>query len=317
MRVLFVDQSGQLGGAELCLFDMAAHYGVRHLILEQKRTLANLLRVSGRYRKIVGNFKPGVVHIHMMASVVLAKALRLGSSYRLRSTGHNGFQRSARLMVLVNRVIAVSHAVAAAMHKRGIPQHKLKTIHNATIGRPRQQPMVDYQPLPLKRPAITTVAGLYPRKGIADLIEGFNQVAATLSTAHLYIVGEGSNRAQFEVQARASPFAQQIHFEEFQPEPQRYLRSTDVFVLASRREPFGLVLSEAREAGCAIIASRVDGILEALDGGLAELLIALGDSSSIAACLRQLLEDSTCLDYWRQKAQQNLESLSIERIRRL
>ena len=48
-----------------------------------------------------------------------------------------------------------------------------------------------------------------------------------------------------------------IHFEGFQAEPQRYMLATDIFVLASHCESFGLVLTEAREAGCAIIASDV------------------------------------------------------------
>ena len=203
---------------------LLAGYGVQYFVLEQHRTLTNLLQMPGRYRQIVKDFQPDIVHVHMMTGVVLAKALRLGFPYRLVSTVHNEFQRSAGLMGLADRVIAVSYAVAAAMHKRGIPQYKLKAIRNATIGSPRQKPVMDYEPLPLERPAITTVAGLYTRKGISDLIEGFNQVAAKLSTAHLYIVGNGPDRLQFESQAGASLFAQRIHFEGFQPEPQRYLR---------------------------------------------------------------------------------------------
>jgi hypothetical protein len=41
-------------------------------------------------------------------------------------------------------------------------------------------------------------------------------------------------------------------------------------VLASLAEPFGLVLTEARKAGLAIVATRVGGIPEALDGGRPE-----------------------------------------------
>lgn len=287
---------------------------VNHFLLDQTRTWRNLIPAVSQYRAVVQQVQPDIVHAHMMTGVVLAKALRLNSRYRLVSTVHNDFQRSATLMGLADRVIAVSQAVADSMHRRGIPQSKLRVVHNATIGSPRQRPAIACEPLPLQRPAITTVAGLNPRKGIADLIEGFNQVAATLSTAHLYIVGDGPIRSQFESQAKASPFAQRIHFEGFQLEPQRYLRSTDVFVLASRQEPFGLVISEAREAGCAIIASRTGGIPEALDGGSAGLLIAPGDSASIAAALRLLLEDSACLTHWQQKAQQNLENLGVARM---
>lgn len=293
---------------------LLANYQVKHCLLNQTRTWRSLVRVASQYRDIIQQEQPDIVHAHMMTGVVLAKALRLNARYRLIATVHNEFQRSAILMGLADRVIAVSHAVARSMHQRGIPRAKLSTIHNGTIGSPRQPPLLACEPLPLQRPAITTVAGLNHRKGIADLIEGFEQVAATVSMAHLYIVGEGPDRSQFEVQAKASPYAKRIHFEGFQSEPQRYLRSTDVFVLASRRDPFPLVLSEAREAGCAIVASRVDGIPEALDNGTAGQLVPPGDGAAIAAALKLLLEDSACLTHWQQKAQQNLENFGVVRM---
>jgi glycosyltransferase involved in cell wall biosynthesis len=46
---------------------------------------------------------------------------------------------------------------------------------------------------------------------------------------------------------------QRIHFEGFRPEPQRYMLATDIFVLASHYESFGLVLIEAREAGVQLL----------------------------------------------------------------
>ncbi len=293
---------------------LLARYGVKHFVFEQTRTPRSLFLAIGRYRQIIRDFQPDIVHVHMMTGVVLAKVLRSGFAYRIVSTIHNEFQRSAALMGLADKVIAVSQAVATAMTQRGIAPHKIEVIQNGTIGSPRQQPMLAYEPLPLQRPAITTVAGLYARKGIRDLIEGFDQVAASGSSAHLYIVGDGADRPQLEAQAQASSFAHRIHFEGFQLEPQRYLRSTDVFVLASLRDPCPLVISEAREAGCAIVASQVDGIPEALDGGDAGLLTDPGNSASIAAALRQLLEDSACLAHWRQMAQKDLANLSATRV---
>lgn len=234
-------------------------YSVQQFSLDQTRTPHQLLAAVWRYRQIIEDFQPAIVHAHMMTGIVLARILKFTSSYRLVSTVHNDFQRSAILMGLADQVIAVSHAVATKMQKRGIPQHKLRIVHNGTIGSPRQQPSTAYAPIPLQHPAIVTIAGLYHRKGITELIAGFNQVAQAIPTANLYLVGDGPDRQQFETQAKASPFAHRIHFEGFHPEPWRYLRATDAFVLASKHEPFGLVLSEAREAGCAIVASRVGG----------------------------------------------------------
>jgi glycosyltransferase involved in cell wall biosynthesis len=213
-----------------------------------------------------------------------------------------------------DRVIAVSKAVAQSMARRGIPQNKLRVVNNGTLGSPRTRQLQEYQPMPLQRPAIATVAGMYRRKGIAELIEAFAQIAADFPDAHLYLVGNGPDREMFEAQAQSTAVSDRIHFEGFQSEPQRYLLATDIFVLASHREPFGLVISEAREAGCAIIASNVDGIPEALDDGQAGMLVLPSNSQSLATALSQLLRDPKMLQRWKDQAQQNLQWLTTERV---
>jgi glycosyltransferase involved in cell wall biosynthesis len=232
--------------------------------------------------------------------------LRGNAQYALVSTVHNEFQRSAVLMGLADRVIAVSNAVAQSMNRRGIPEKKLRVVRNGTLGSPRTRPLAEYSPLPLQRPAITTIAGMYRRKGIAELIDAFEKIASTFPGAHLYLVGNGPDRALFEAKAQNSSVADRIHFEGFQPEPQRYLLSTDIFVLASYKDPSPLVIPEAREAGCAIIASEVDGIPEALDGGKAGILVPPGDSGALAAALLKLLSSTESLQLWRNRARHNL-----------
>ena len=294
--------------------ELMARYGVRHFKLDQTRTPINLLKATARYRAIVQEFHPDIVHAHMMTAVVLASILRMGFGYAVVSTVHNEFQRSAVLMGWADRVIAVSQAVAQSMVRRGVPQNKLRVVNNGTLGSPRTRPLKEYQPMLLQRPAIATVAGMYRRKGIAELIEAFAEIAVNFSDAHLYLVGNGPDLAIFETQAQSTAVSDRIHFEGFQSEPQRYLLATDIFVLASHRDPSPLVIPEAREAGCAIIASNVDGIPEALDDGQAGFLVPSQDSQSLTAALMQLLSDPKVLDKQKDQAQKNLERLNVSRV---
>jgi len=172
------------------------------------------------------------------------------------------------------------------------------------------------EPVKLRHPAIVTVAGMFHRKGIANLIRAFEQLANDFPIAHLYLVGDGPDRPDFEQLARQVSGHDRIHFEGFQPEPQRYLLATDIFVLASHREPFGLVLSEAREAGCAIVASDVDGIPEVLEQGHRGVLVPPRDETALANALSQLLSNPESLQNWRHQSQQNLEWLTVDRVHR-
>ncbi len=288
-------------------------YGATHVLLDQRRHPLNLVNAARQYRSLVETFQPDLVHAHMMTGVMLAWALRGRSRYGLVSTVHNEFQRSAILMGVADRVIAVSQAVAQAMMQRGIPPSKLRVVCNGTLGSPRERRST-LSPMVLHHPSIATVAGMYHRKGIADLIAAFEQIATAFPTAHLYLIGDGPDRAQFEAQAHRTAIADRIYFEGYQPDPQRYLHATDIFVLASRREPFGLVLSEAREAGCAIVASNVDGIPEALDGGKAGLLVPAANPNALAVALTQFLKEPSLLNEWKCRSQQNLDWLHVTRV---
>ncbi|WP_017656210.1 glycosyltransferase family 4 protein [Fortiea contorta] len=293
---------------------LLANYGVQHLALDQSRTPINLIKAAWHYQEIIREFQPDIVHAHMMTGVLLARLLRNSSEYSLVSTVHNEFQRSAVLMGLADRVIAVSQAVAGAMVRRGIPKNKLRVVSNGTLSSPRHQKIREYQPLPLQRPAIATVAGMYTRKGIVELITAFVKIAADFPQAHLYLVGNGPDRPIFEALAQNTPVSDRIHFEGFQAQPQRYMLATDIFVLASHCESFGLVLTEAREAGCAIVASDVDGIPETLDYGQAGLLVPPQNSHTLANALFQLLSHPKQLQKWQYKATQNLERFSTTRV---
>ncbi|OCQ90498.1 glycosyltransferase [Nostoc sp. MBR 210] len=301
------------GGFEILL----AQHNVKHFHLNQCRKPFNLIKAAWHFKEIIQQFQPDIVHAHMMTGVVLAGVLRKAYNYHLVSTVHNEFQRSAVLMGLADRVIAVSQAVYDSMVRRGIPQNKLCVVANGTLGSPRHPSIQDYQPLPLHSPAITTVAGMYTRKGIAELITAFTKIAPNFPTAHLYLVGDGPDRSIFEAIVNNIPcgkLRQRIHFEGFQPEPQRYMLASDIFVLASYCESFGLVLTEAREAGCAIVASDVDGIPETLDHRQAGILVPPKDSQTLANVLTQLLGDPVQLQYWQNRAKQNLERFKAARV---
>jgi glycosyltransferase involved in cell wall biosynthesis len=299
---------------------LAAH-GVRHIRLVQEPRLAKLLPMCWRFSRIVRAERPDIVHAHMMTGVLIARVVRmltLGRAYRLVSTVHNEFQRSATVMGIADRVVAVSAAVAVSMKQRGVSAVRLRTIANGSIDSPRTAAtsanvVSEGAPL-LEHPNVMTVAGMYRRKGIDVLLRAFAPLAAQLPVVHLYIVGDGPDRAEFEALARELGLEGRAHFLGFRADVPALLKAADVFVLPSLQEPFGLVISEAREAGCAVVASDVDGIPEATSFGRAGVLVPPGDHQALGRSLHALLVDETLRNTWRERARTDLEWLRVGRV---
>ncbi|MDT3427290.1 glycosyltransferase involved in cell wall biosynthesis [Paenibacillus forsythiae] len=291
--------------------ELIARYNIRHYNLDQTRKPAQLMRAVFDFRRIVADFSPDIIHAHMMTGALLARYLKGFRKYKIVTHVHNEFQKSADFMRVGDRVIAVSQAVSSAMAGRGVRQDKLRVILNGTIGSPRNS---GSGPVPLQGRAIVTVAGMYERKGISDLIDAFDLLAGDHPQARLYIVGDGPDRARFEERAAASPFAGRITFAGFQAESRRWMKAAEVFVLASHKEPFGLVLIEARESGCAIVATDVDGIPEALDHGEAGILVPPGDVRALSTAIGELLANEAKRQHYRARAGTGLDYYRVGRV---
>jgi len=261
------------------------------------------------------SFEPSIVHAHMVPGAVFARALQRSRDFRLISTVHNAPRPQATLMGLADRVIVVSGANLKSMARRGIARHKLRLVKNGPLGSPRRARVSTAMRTPvIRRPAIVTVARLFAQKGIGDLIAAFALIAASFPEWSLYLVGAGPEQERLRHQAADAGFSERIHFEGFVRDPRPYLAQADVFVLASRSDPFPLVIPEAREAGCAIIGTAVDGICEGLENGRAGLLVPPASPAALAKELARLLRDRDELAIWRERARTNLEWLKIERV---
>ncbi|AIQ10788.1 glycosyltransferase family 4 protein [Paenibacillus durus] len=291
--------------------ELIARYNIRHYYLDQTRRPAQLMRAVFNFRRVVADFSPDIIHAHMMTGAILARYLKGFRKYKVVTHVHNEFQKSADYMKVGDRVIAVSQAVSKAMAGRGVGKDKLRVILNGTIGSPRDS---DSGPIPLEGQAIITVAGMYERKGISDLIDAFDLLAGDHPQARLYIVGDGPDRAKFEERAAASPFSGRIRFAGFQAESRRWMKAADVFVLASHKEPFGLVLIEARESGCAIVATDVDGIPEALDYGEAGILVPPRDAKALSAAIGEFLSNEAKRQHYRTQAGAGLDYYRVGRV---
>jgi len=288
--------------------------GIRHFDLNQSRRPTELVRAVRLLHSQLREFQPHIVHAHMRTGLLLAWFWKRFCNYALVGHVHNVHDRESNLMGMAERVIAVSESVGDSMVARGIARNKIRVVLNRTLESPRVPPLRAISAACLQRPSIVTVCGMNHRKGIAELLAAFELVGHDIPNSHLYLVGDGPDRQEFERLAAQSKWRRHIHFEGYQSVPQAYMLSADAFVLASRRESFGLVLIEARQAGCAIVGTNVDGVAEALDDGRAGMLVAAGDVPALAHALCLMLGSNNIRERWQCRATAGVDEFHIRRM---
>lgn len=280
----------------------------------QQRGARNAALAIGRLATLVRRHRFDIVHAHTVSGALAARVAVVGSPTRLVTHVHNSWQRHADLMRVGHRVIAVSDAVRREMIGRGIPAERITTVANGPLGSARAAREVPEAPITLAHPNLLTVAGMYQRKGISDLLEAFQLLRDQVAGVTLYLVGDGVDRSRFEAEARQLGLAGSAIFLRFRRDVARLLGQADVFVLASRSDPNPLVIAEARAAGCAIVSTAVDGIPEALDGGRAGLLVPARHPSALSAAIASVLRDTRLAASLRCAAGERLERLQVGRM---
>ena len=197
---------------------------------------------------------------------------------------------------LVTAHIAVSRAVLeAALERREVRETEVTVIPNgiiipdavspATISAKRTE-----LGIPASVPVIATVARLSPEKGIASLLQAVAELRRSSPKFHLLIIGEGDLHSRLETEAATLDLQEQIHFLGFRPDVLDWVASSDIFVLPSLAEPFGIALVEAMALSKPTVAVCIGGPLEIVENGVTGLLVPPADPHSLAQAIQRLLE---------------------------
>lgn len=197
---------------------------------------------------------------------------------------------------LVAAHIAVSRAVLeAALERREVRETRVTVIPNgiiipdavspATISAKRTE-----LGIPASVPVIATVARLSPEKGIASLLQAVAELRRSSPKFHLLIIGEGDLHSRLETEAATLDLQEHIHFLGFRPDVLDWVASSDIFVLPSLAEPFGIALVEAMALSKPTVAVCIGGPLEIVENGVTGLLVPPADPHSLAQAIQRLLE---------------------------
>jgi N-acetyl-alpha-D-glucosaminyl L-malate synthase BshA len=140
-------------------------------------------------------------------------------------------------------------------------------------------------------PLLVHVSNFRPVKRPVDCVEILARVRASGVRARLVMVGDGSERGHAEHKARCMKVDEHCVFVGKQPRIVDYLSASDVLLLPSEQESFGLAALEAQACEVPVVASRVGGIPEVVTDGETGCLSEVGDLEKMSADAARLLRD--------------------------
>ncbi len=202
-----------------------------------------------------------------------------------------------RALRRADAVIVPSYSQALRLQEV-VPPERVHIIYHGIDATAFAQSAGNARPLVRKRygvadnePVIAVFGRLEPVKGHADLLEAARLMLQMRSDLHFWIVGEGSLDKALQRRAHALGIAGAVRFLGYQQDVAPLMAASDLIVLPSRHESFGIVLIEAMSLGKPILASAVGGVSEVIPDGIGGILVPPGQPAELSRRALRLLAD--------------------------
>jgi len=159
------------------------------------------------------------------------------------------------------------------------------------------------------------VGRLNKDKGVLDLAEAFEHVAARTGNAYLFCVGPDEDTMEARIRSICSSCGERLRFVGPTCFPEQYMAAADVICLPSYREGFGSVVIEAAATGIPAIASRIYGLIDAVQDGVTGCLHQPGNWQELADAMGSLAANHALREQLGQKARERaIKDFAVQRL---
>lgn len=268
------------------------------------------IALANRIAQVIESEQLDLLHVHYAVphaiSAILAKDMAessigiittlhgtdvtiLGHDPALKNTLTYGINKS-------DRVTAVSRSLCNETMELLQPKTEIRTIYNFIDEEKYYPRKADYLRKELgiasDERVLIHISNFRKVKRVPDIIESFRLIDKQ-QKVKLLLVGEGPEKFDLEELVENNGLQNDILFLGKRDDLPELLSISDVMLLLSEKEAFGLVLLEAFACGVPAVANAIGGIPEVVQDGVNGFLVQLGDVQAVANRVSQLLSDST------------------------
>lgn len=287
-------------GNRTMFYDQLEREGIKITSFASKGSVYNPLHIIRLYRFLRQNHFD-VIHTHNTAPQIFAAIVAMLCSLVLVTTEHStsNHRRDWKWYRLVDRwmyskyskVICISDATENNIREYldvANSDKKFQTVYNGVdVDRfSDAQPITDYH---TDKKVVTMVAGFRYQKDQDTLIRAMQHLPE--EEYELWLVGDGARREELENLVATLGLNGLVKFWGIRGDVPSLLKSSDVVVMSSHIEGFGLAAVEGMSVGKPFISSDVDGLKDVTRG--AGLLFKQGDDKQLAELIQSLMSNST------------------------
>ncbi|MEX2379542.1 MAG: N-acetyl-alpha-D-glucosaminyl L-malate synthase BshA [Vicingaceae bacterium] len=214
-------------------------------------------------------------------------------------------------------VTAVSESLKADTYEHFNVVREIDVIPNFVCLKNKAHALVDQelkgQLAPNGERLIAHVSNFRKVKRIPDVIEVFERIHDKIPS-RLLLIGDGPERHEAEALSRTKGLAADVLILGKVTDTERILSATDLFLLPSEFESFGLAALEAMSAGVPVISSNTGGIPEVNRHACSGYLSDVGDVDDMARNALKILQNEEQLQQFEKQAFEQAKKFDIEKI---
>ena len=198
----------------------------------------------------------------------------------------------------VTKVIAISEFVKRQLLAAGVPEGKIVVRYlgvdteRFVPNRQAREEWADRFSIRSDEVILSTVSYLRPFKNPQVLVEACKELRERRIPVRLLVAGDGEMLPDLKALAKRVGVEDRVHWLGNVSDPRTLLQATDIFVLASVGEAFGLVLAEAMACGVPVVGSRSGSLSEVVEEEYTGLLARPRDAVAFADAIERLSRDA-------------------------